>query len=438
LALSLSPAEHVRILHPPQRRGIVTVAQRRDGWHESRVPVADLPAFVVGKMGAPDLFVSQQSFFGWRCIAQLAQLGAAYVDLDYHKTLRWADSSPECVTEAVLRTLEDVPIPTPSCIFFTGRGLLALWLHDLVPRAALPRWMPLQRQLAMILASFGADPCALDAARVFRLAGTENSRSGTIVRPTYLAAEPGQLWRWDFEDLTDEVLPAPRAEIVSLRARRAETHAHGRGLGSTRHLTITTYAETVLTDLQRLRQLRWSGPIPPGQRDIWLFLAAGAMAWLAPPAVLRREMHALAREAAAWDERETNSRMSSVLRPAARCSHGRDRRVGRKANRSPLPVPGRNHRGAARDHTGRDARREPAGSGRSRPRPQTRRRTSDHLPPAPWRPGTHRVRGGLRRADKALGGRGNQSPNLVSSSIRNRWHRSVTVYGGVAHKQASA
>ena len=52
----------------------------------------------------------------------------------------------------------------------------------LVPRrspvAALPRWRSVQRHLAGVLLTLGADRGALDACRILRLPGTTNSRSG--------------------------------------------------------------------------------------------------------------------------------------------------------------------------------------------------------------------------------------------------------------------
>ena len=320
--LDLPPADHVRILHPDGRRGIATIAQGGARWRETAVPIAELAAFVADKAGGTDLFLSQQSFYGWRRIAQLAQLGAAYVDLDCHRTERWAGVSAEGVTSAVLEALDEVAAPAPSYVLSTGRGLLVLWLHGLVPRAALPRWMAVQKRLAQILAPFGADPRALDAARVFRLAGTENSKARAIVRPTFMAAPAAELWRWDFEDLAREVLPRERAEIIALRARRAERRARGEGSAPARTLTAGTYWETVLADLQRLRQARWFGPLPPGQRDTWLFLAGCAMSWLAPPFVMRRELHALAQEAGGWTEREAQSRMASLFRRAEQAAAG--------------------------------------------------------------------------------------------------------------------
>jgi truncated hemoglobin YjbI len=53
--------------------------------------------------------------------------------------------------------------------------------------------------------------------------------------------------------------------------------------------------------------------LPPGQRDNWLFLAAVAIIWIAPPSTLRREIHGMAEVFAGWRDSETRSRMKSVI-----------------------------------------------------------------------------------------------------------------------------
>ena len=319
---ALSAVEHARLLHPESRRGVVTLAEGGKGWAERAIRLADLEAAAANQAGQVDQFISQQSFFGWRRIAHLAQLGACYVDLDVHRMPAWASAAPEQVTDAVLRSLQDARLPMPSYVLFTGRGLLAVWLHSLVPRAALPRWTAIQRQLANALGQFGADPRALDAARVFRLAGSRNGRTGAVVRPCFLAGSPQALWRWDFEDLAREVLPLQRDELRTLQAGRTAQRGRGDGTAPRHRLTFATYGEAVLTDLQTLRKLRWAGPLPPGQRDTWLFLACTAMAWMVPAQLLRREFHALAREAGGWSEGEADRRMGTVFRRAEAAAAG--------------------------------------------------------------------------------------------------------------------
>jgi hypothetical protein len=319
--LKLTPADHARMLHPSGRRGVVTIAQRGETWVERACSRTELPDIASKLAGESDVYLSQQSFYGWRRIAHLAELGAVYSDIDYHATA-WAAGAPEHVAHAVLRSLQDAGVPAPSYILATGRGLVAVWLHELVPRAALPRWMAVQKRLHDILRPWGADPRALDAARVFRLAGTKHGGVDAIVRPVWLAASIDKMWRWDFEDLAREVLPRGRAEVVVLGVRRAERSARGQAPAPTQRLTAASYWEAVLTDLQCLLQFRWSGRLPPGQRDTWLFVACNAMTWLAPAAALRREFHALADQVAGWDNRESDSRMASIFRRAECAARG--------------------------------------------------------------------------------------------------------------------
>jgi hypothetical protein len=185
----------------------------------------------------------------------------------------------------------------------------------------LPRWQAIQKVLAHSLTQFGADFKALDAARVFRLGGTINSKSGTIVRPTWI----GSTERWDFEDLATEVLPHTRAEIAIFAAERAKRRAERPESVARpgRRLSVATYWETVLTDLQRLRKHRWFGDLPSGQRDAWLFLACNSISWLAPPCALRREFYTLAAEAGGWTEKESESRMFTIFKRAHLASQGK-------------------------------------------------------------------------------------------------------------------
>lgn len=317
---TLPPADHVRLLHPAGRRGGATIASiSQERWSERIVAIDDLPVIGRAIAGDTDTFISQQSFFGWRRIAQLASLGAAYVDLDYHKS-RYEGLDPNLVTAAVLRHLSERGLPAPSYILSTGRGLLCVWLHDRLPRRALPRWQAVQRTLAETLKPFGSDFLALDAARVFRISGTINSRADREVRPTWI----GHLDRWGFDDLATEILPFTRAEIVVLGAERARRRAErAERVGKpTRTLTAATYWETVLGDLQSLRKARWFGELPTGQRDSWLFLATNAMSWIAPPLAMRRECYALAAEVGGWRSKECDARMHAIFRRASLAAAG--------------------------------------------------------------------------------------------------------------------
>lgn len=312
-----------------------------------RVPWADKPwqesvwsvehaagAAAMLEMGDVDVYVSMQSFWGRRRrVSSVKHIGCAYVDLDYRKRIRWQDNKPETVFWFAMRRLNEVNMPPPSYALSTGNGLCLVWLHSWIPAKALPRWSAVQSHLAAALADFGADRNALDPARVFRVIGSKNTRAkdwrNEIVRPVYVRSDPERLRETgahDFDDLADEVLPLRRAELHSIQAERARQQAERDADAPSRpatHLTTATYYETVLTDLHRLRCHRHAdGKLPTGARDEWLFLAACAMAHTAPPEVLAREIAALSIETGRWTERETRSRMSTVLRRAKAAAAG--------------------------------------------------------------------------------------------------------------------
>ncbi|NNH58863.1 hypothetical protein HLI01_19090 [Rhizobium laguerreae] len=329
------PRQHLENLHPSNgrpgslRKGVVAFAQRsRDfdkTWKEWTAPAGsaavDEAMRLLQQDNRTDIYVSQAAFGKWRSISDLTAIGACYADLDYHTQARWRGKPPRDIAAVVVGTLEEAMIPHPSYILSTGRGLVCVWLTELLPRAVLPRWNAVQKRLGSVLEPFGADKRALDAARVFRLVGSENSRADwdrRTVGMVWCHGSPEAPARHVFSTLADEVLPITQAELVSLRAERAKRKAEGSDrTGPAVHLSAASYWETVLTDLQRLRAHRSpEGALPEGQRDAWLFVAGISMSWISPPDVLGREIIALANEAAGWRTSETTSRMSAVIKRA--------------------------------------------------------------------------------------------------------------------------
>ncbi len=317
----ITPADHAQALHHTGL-GRVTIARRLEGgaWRERSVPVQDL-AYVVRQLaGEPDVYLTQNRFFGpRRLVARIAELDALFVDLDFHKT-EHAGEHPKHVLYLALGKLEDAKIPCPSFAVSTGRGLALIWLHQPVPRMALPRWCACQRALYQTLKTFGADRLAMDAARVLRLIGTRNSRSDTLVEAILPVGEI-----WSFDDLADEILPEPRAKLQE-RIERSRRPTPGQG--STQRpllwFTAATLWQLRLTELQRLREHRWFGPLPDGHRDLWMLLASVAMSYLVPASLVHREIVALAYEVTGgrWHEQETKARMSAVIARAEQAARG--------------------------------------------------------------------------------------------------------------------
>lgn len=318
-----SAPDHGGLLHPKRSRGTISLAFRQTGgeWNEKVYSPSDLPSLLKQVQGLPDVYLSQQRFRGWRRVCNLQQLGACYLDLDYHNTVTYGGRSASEVCTAVLLRLKDAGLPQPWVIS-TGRGLHLLWALTPTSPAALPRWQAVQEHLGKSLHGFGVDHKAKDAGRVLRVVGSCNSRADPDRAVVYVLHRP-TTERWSFEDLAHEVLPLTRGEIVELReewAKRRKQKRQGRTGGA--WLSEATLWATRLDDLKKLLHHRWWGTLPPGQRDHWLFIACVAISWQVPPDKLKREFNALARMVGGWDEAESKARMSEVFRRAEAAIRG--------------------------------------------------------------------------------------------------------------------
>ena len=332
------------------RRGNIIFGRRMEdrssdqygGWRQHIVQLSDAENFASNWLGEVDRYVTQNRFFGWRRrIANLAELGACWVDIDYYTTERFKRCPPETMAYFVRLACEKRNLPMPSYIMWTGRGLACVWLLDTsLPFAALPRWRAVQRVLAEAFAGMGVDRCASDASRVLRLAGTLNSRATD--QPV------GVLWvpqtpppRYGFDTLCDEVLPYTRDEIWKKRENRRRRRAERlenvssalteNGLLRCRSAllkcrTVETLWAMRLEDLHKLLKGRFDdGLLLPTCRDKWLLIAVIAMSWLVPANDLRAEARELARQVVQepdWGPTEVDSRMGVVIDRALRAAAG--------------------------------------------------------------------------------------------------------------------
>lgn len=166
--------------------------------------------------GLNDVYITQNRFYGSRATDRIAELSALYSDLDYYKDNDLIHMPPEGVFDMALDALLRAKIPFPSLAIFTGRGLALVWRHEPVPGHVLPKWAHCQQGIFEALEPLGADPGAKDAARVMRLVGTYNSKSGKRVETIFENLDDV----WEFGELTDEILPVPQAQFEEQRAHR--------------------------------------------------------------------------------------------------------------------------------------------------------------------------------------------------------------------------
>ena len=153
-----------------------------------------------------DIYYSQNTFYKpQRRIDTIRQLRSLYVDLDvYNEGMK-----PEWVLGKLEYEYFGQTIPEPNMVIFSGRGLVLIWNIEPIPYMAMPLWRAVETYFTEQLKDLGADSKATDPARVFRLAGTINSKNNSIVRAEYRHA-----YRYDIHDLQYDYLPelTPKAQ----------------------------------------------------------------------------------------------------------------------------------------------------------------------------------------------------------------------------------
>ena len=323
------PAEHVSVLHGRATAGHVAIATLDPGWRERAIPVEDLPRYLESVPLGVNVYLSQARFRGWRRTQLLSSVNALWLDIDHYKAgHRWSDAQ---ALYALLRACDEGarPVPAPSYVIASGRGLAAVWLLDVLPREALPRWQALELALVDRFDGLGVDRAARDVTRVLRLAGTMHTKAARLVRCLY--PEVGAPRRYRFDELCGLLLPYSRPEVSRSKgehkggqsAQRVRTRPAAARLVRLGGADAKLWADR-LADLDRLLELRWFGELPPGQRDFWMLLGACALSWMIPPGAVRREVRMLAIRAIGgdWGQREVDARMGTVLRRAEAAGRG--------------------------------------------------------------------------------------------------------------------
>ena len=110
----------------------------------------------------------------------IARLKWLYVDLDYYNTVYKAYTKDQIMGLLELDYYDRI-IPRPTYVVDSGRGLYLLWRIDENVKAY-SRWIKMQMYLYNQLLDFGADrKIVTDSARVLRIPGSTNSKSGSCV-----------------------------------------------------------------------------------------------------------------------------------------------------------------------------------------------------------------------------------------------------------------
>lgn len=213
-------------------------------------------------------YVSLNRFSGRRSNRNVADLNALYLDLDVHTKWPWKSMEISDVQEVFLDIVQKANIQRPSVILQTGRGLAVIWLIKPLPGKAMKRWRAANKALVKFAEEFGADRACTDPARVFRLPGTLNEKSGQTVCVSWATWE-----RYDFDLLSDKIFVAvgqPTQRELKARktqqARKTQDRTGNMPIG----LTHSQRFAKIKADLEDLRE--HFGTVPVGTRNTWLHL----------------------------------------------------------------------------------------------------------------------------------------------------------------------
>lgn len=232
--------------------GYITLAKKVNGRFIQRnykpIQLAEQLSEYMGE----DVYYSQNTFYKpQRRIENIRQLRSLYVDIDCHKL----GYRPEWVLGKLELEQFRQTIPEPNLAVFSGRGLVLIWLIEPVSYHALPLWNAVQNYLLGQLKDLGGDSKAIDAARVFRLAGSVNSKNKATVQVEYRHS-----YRYVLRDIQYDYLPelTPRPKNEKPKPGRKKKIIHLFNLYSLYHarvLDITKLIELRNYDMGGYREI---------------------------------------------------------------------------------------------------------------------------------------------------------------------------------------
>ena len=289
-----SPLAHTRWLHD-SGKGYVTVAHKPDRkpWVQESYAVEKLYEVVPAYGGLKNVYISQNRFRGSRRTDRIAELSALYSDVDYYKIPDLADMPAMGVLDLALEALEQAKIPLSSLAMFTGQGLALVRRHEPVPGYILPKWERCQQYIFEALSSW------------------EQTRRQKAYRRSSGLREPTTPSPESWSRASSRTSAARDTRTASKDQKHVRKGFDSRTLHKAR-----------LDDLRHLLKLRGMDKLPPGQRDNWMYVTGYSMSFLMDPQSLEKELLALDRSHADWNESTTRSRMYAVISRARSAASG--------------------------------------------------------------------------------------------------------------------
>lgn len=239
-------------------------------------------------------------------------------------------------TAAFVSYCDLLHVPRPSYVMFTGRGISPVWLlakqHKVngTKGCISKRWHLVMQKMIEKFSDFQPDTAVFDIARVLRVAGTINSKSGERVRPLYVNRNNlDRIVRYNFDELSDQILDMPKEQYLAIaqakyeaqgktwrreklnqRVQAAEKPKH--------HFSPRKRHELIIEDLDKLRAQRWgaNNTIPRGLRDAWMLVRTSSYAFINPREAVIKEINKQA-QSIGLGEDQAMGYMQTVLKRAS-------------------------------------------------------------------------------------------------------------------------
>ena len=184
-------AEFLNTIHKDNDTSYITIAtlSKKEKWNQYHYRGKDkaIQKAIELTNSKVNVYHSNNSFYKpQRGKATLYNINALYIDLDCHEHEFNLDQAMFWLKSEYFET----KIPTPTYTVFTGRGLQLYWCIETAPKQALYLWLLIQTRLSEELSTVGEFVTGLevdsssvdDPSRVFRVAGTLNTRANQVAR----------------------------------------------------------------------------------------------------------------------------------------------------------------------------------------------------------------------------------------------------------------
>ncbi|MBI6089044.1 response regulator transcription factor [Clostridium perfringens] len=194
------------------------------------------------------------------------RLNAVIIDLDYYNIEHLKGLS----TSQIINLLEeDIDFPTPSFYVDSGRGLYIMWLLETTYATAKSKkyWKMVEETLIEQFKDFGADSKVKDPARVLRVVGTTNSKSGRRVK---LIMPNNSIERYELSDIATYYWGVPK-DKQALEKPKTVVKSNSKKNKITTIKTIMNLHYSRSKDIEKLVELR-AGVNQKGIREELLFI----------------------------------------------------------------------------------------------------------------------------------------------------------------------